>query len=82
MTFNRVACIIGNMKTKEMILAEALKTQDANKLFALVEDALKLAELHAAQKAFADARVTKLSEQVTRQVAMIENLEKTLWGKK
>ena len=70
------------MKTKDMILSEALKTQDATKLFALVEDALKLAEFHAAQRAFADARVTKLTEQVTRQVAMIENLEKTLWGKK
>jgi hypothetical protein len=70
------------MKTKDMILAEALKTHDATKLFALVEDALKLAEFHATQKAFADVRVTKLSDQVTRQITMIENLEKTLWGKK
>ena len=70
------------MKTKDMILAEALKTQDASKLLLLVEDALKLAEFNAAQKAFADARVAKLTEQVTRQVAMIDNLEKTLWGKK
>ena len=70
------------MKTKDMILAEALKTQDASKLLSLVDDAIRLAEFNAARKAFAEARATKLTEQVTRQVSIIKSLEKTLWGKK
>ena len=70
------------MKTELQILQEALKTQDPAKLYALVSDAIELAKFHAAQKAMADMRTKKLSEQVQRQAAMIENLEKTLWGKK
>lgn len=70
------------MKTKDMILAEALKTQDASKLLSLVDDAIRLAEFNAARKAFAEARAAKLTEQVTRQVSIIKSLEKTLWGKK
>ena len=70
------------MKTKDMILAEALKTQDASKLLSLVDDAIRLAEFNAARKAFAEARAKKLTEQVTRQVSIIKSLEKTLWGKK
>lgn len=71
-----------NMKTELQILQEALKTQDPAKLYALVSEAIDLAKFHASQKAFADLRVKKLSDQVQRQTEMIENLEKTLWGKK
>ena len=64
--------------TKDMIQAKALKTQDAAELYRLVEEALELADFYAAKKAFAEARVAKLTEQVARQSAMIENLEKTM----
>ena len=70
------------MKTEQQILQEALKTHDPVQLYKLVQDALDLSKFHAAQKGFADLRVKKLEEQVKRQTAMIDNLEKTLWGKK
>lgn len=70
------------MKTRDTILTEALKTQDPGKLYALVEAALDLAQFNGAQRALAEGRVAKLTEQVARQRAMIDNLEKTLWAKK
>ena len=70
------------MKTRDTILTEALKTQDPAQLYALVEAALDLAQFNGAQRAMAEGRVAKLTEQVARQRAVIDNLEKTLWNKK
>lgn len=70
------------MKTSIELLQDALKTHDPARLHALVFEAIDLAKFHASRKAFADQRVKELSDQVQRQAEMIENLEKTLWGKK
>ena len=70
------------MKTHDEILTQALATQDPARLYQLVEQALELAQFHAAQAGFSKLREQKLQEQVKRQAAMIDNLEKTLWGRK
>ncbi len=70
------------MKTKQEILSQALATQDPQRLYTLLEQALALADFHAAQAAFSRTREQRLQEQVQRQTAMIDNLERTLWGKK
>ena len=67
--------------TRIEILSAAMKTRDPNELLNLIEKALELAEFNGAQLAFSRANEKKLREQVERQTAMIENLEKTLWGK-
>ena len=67
--------------TRIEILSAAMKTRDPNEMLQLIEKALDLAEFNGAQLAFSRANEKKLREQVERQTAMIENLEKTLWGK-
>ena len=59
-----------------------MKTRDPNELLNLIEKALELAEFNGAQLAISRVNEKKLREQVERQIAMIDNLEKTLWGKK
>ena len=67
--------------TRIEILSAAMKIRDPNELLNLIEKALDLAELNGAQLAFSRANEKKLREQVERQIVMIDNLEKTLWGK-
>ena len=68
--------------TRIEILSAAMKTRDPNELLNLIEKALDLAEFNGAQLAISRVNEKKLREQVERQIAMIDNLEKTLWGKK
>ena len=68
--------------TRIEILSAAMKTRDPNELLNLIEKALELAEFNGAQLAISRVNEKKLREQVERQIAMIDNLEKTLWGKK
>lgn len=70
------------MKTSIELLQDALKTQDPVVLFKIIEQFYDLAKFQESRKEFSDARVKKLQEQIERQKAMIDNLEKTLWGKK
>jgi hypothetical protein len=69
------------MKTADELIAEAVKTQDPKVLYKLVEQAVDLARFEASSKAFAERRMQIMAEQNKRQLAMIDNLEKTLWGK-
>jgi len=68
--------------TRIEILSAAMKTRDPNELLNLIEKALDLAEFNGAQLAISRVNEKKLREQVERQIVMIDNLEKTLWGKK
>lgn len=67
--------------TRIEILSAAMKTRDPNELLNLIEKALDLAEFNGAQLAISRVNEKKLREQVERQIVMIDNLEKTLWGK-
>lgn len=69
-------------RTADQILTAMLKTHDSIELYKLLEDAVDTIRFTEAQLAFSKSREKKLTEQVARQRAMIENLEKTLWGKK
>jgi hypothetical protein len=73
------------MKTAIELLQDALKvplnSDEAGRLFKVVEQFYELTKFQASTKEFSDARVKKLQEQIERQKAMIENLEKTLWNK-
>jgi hypothetical protein len=73
------------MKTTIELLQDALKvpltSDEASRLFKVVEQFYELTKFQASTKEFSDARVKKLQEQIERQKAMIENLEKTLWNK-
>jgi len=73
------------MKTAIELLQDALKvpltSEDAARLFKVVEQFYDLTQFQASTKEFSDARVKKLQEQIERQKTMIENLEKTLWNK-
>lgn len=70
------------MKTPIQLLQDALKTRDSSELFKIVEQFYEITKFQESVKAFSDERVKKLQEQIDRQKTMIENLEKTLWGKK
>jgi len=70
------------MKTKTQIREAMVKTIDPTELMLLLREAIELVEFEESQNAFVTVRVKKLIEQVERQTAMIENLEKTLWSKK
>lgn len=74
------------MKTSLQLLQEALLvplvTDEAVRLYKIIEQFHELTKFHESTKEFSDKRVKKLQEQIERQKAMIENLEKTLWGKK
>ena len=70
------------MKTADQLITAALKTQDPAQLYQLLEDAVDTIRRTEAQLAFSKNREQQLSAQVLRQTAMIDNLEKTLWGKK
>lgn len=74
------------MKTSIELVQDALKvplvTDEAVRLYKIVEQFYELTKFLESTKEFSDVRVKKLQEQIERQKAMIENLEKTLWGKK
>lgn len=74
------------MKTSIELVQDALKvplvTDEAVRLYKIVEQFYELTKFLDSTKKFSDVRVKKLQEQIERQKAMIENLEKTLWGKK
>lgn len=70
------------MRNADQLIAAALKTNDPTALYKLVEEAVDGIRFVEAQLAFSRGREKKLEAQVTRQTAMIENLEKTLWNKK
>lgn len=74
------------MKTSIELMQDALKvplvTDEAVRLYKIVEQFYELTKFLESTKKFSDVRVKKLQEQIERQKAMIENLEKTLWGKK
>jgi flagellin-specific chaperone FliS len=70
------------MKTHNQIREAMVKTIDPTELRMLLQEALDVIAFEQAQNAFVTVRVKKLIEQVERQTAMIENLEKTLWSKK
>lgn len=69
-------------RTADQLLTEALKTQDPIRLYQLLEDAIDTIRITDAQLAGSKIREKKMAEQIERQRAMIDNLEKTLWGKK
>lgn len=74
------------MKTAIQLLQAALlvplNSEEAGRLFVIVEQFYDLAKFQESTKEFSDDRVKKLQDQIERQKAMIENLEKTLWSKK
>ena len=74
------------MKTSIKLVQDALKvplvTDEAVRLYKIVEQFYELTKFLESTKEVSDVRVKKLQEQIERQKAMIENLEKTLWGKK
>ena len=69
-------------RTADQILTEMVKTQDPIQLYRLLEDAVDTIRITDAQLAGSKSREKKLTEQIERQKAMIDNLEKTLWSKK
>lgn len=71
------------MKTLDQIKAAYCKTgADPVTLSLLLSGAIALIEFELASKAFAQKRLTDANAQIVRQVAMIENLEKTLFSGK
>jgi hypothetical protein len=70
------------MKTPDQIREAMVKTINPTELRMLLQEALDVIEFEQAQNAFVTLREKKLMDQVKRQTAMIENLEKTLWGRK
>jgi flagellin-specific chaperone FliS len=70
------------MKTPDQIREAMVKTINPTELRMLLQEALDVIAFEQAQNAFVTVREKKLIEQVKRQTAMIENLEKTLWSKK
>lgn len=74
------------MKTPSQLLQEALLvpliSPESVRLYKIVSEFYEITKFQAAAKEFSDVRVKKLQEQIDRQTAMIDNLEKTLWGKK
>jgi hypothetical protein len=68
------------MKTLDQIKVTFCKTgADPVALSLLLNDAIALIEFELASKAFVQKRLTDANAQIVRQVAMIENLEKTLF---
>jgi len=67
---------------KDTLLQRALATQDTSKLLNLVNEAVEIIKAQDAMIAFRDKRVTDLREQNKVLQGQIENLEKTLWGRK
>lgn len=70
------------MRTADQIISAALKTQSSAVLFLLVQEAVELAKFAQSKEELSRVREKKLTEQVQRQTALIDNLEKTLWSKK
>lgn len=70
------------MHDADELMKRALKTQDPGELFKLFEQSIGLVKFTQAQLAFSKKREQQLSDQVKRQTAIIDNLEKTLWNKK
>ena len=58
-----------------------LEINDHDKVYDLMHEMLDAFVQAEARAGFAEMRVKKLTEQNQRQVAMIDNLEKTLWKK-
>ena len=58
-----------------------LENNDHDKVYDLMHEMLDAFVQAEARAPFAELRVKKLTEQNQRQVAMIDNLEKTLWKK-
>jgi hypothetical protein len=77
-----LTCYNSDMKTHNQIREAMVKTIDPMELRVLLQEALDVIEFEQAQNAFVTVREKKLMDQVKRQTAMIENLEKTLWSKK
>lgn len=68
------------MKTLDQIKVAVLKTgADPVTLSLLINGAIELIEFEQASKAFVQKRLTDANAQIARQVAMIENLENTLF---
>lgn len=70
------------MRTADQIISAALKTQSSAVLFLLVQEAVELVRFSQSKEELSNIREKKLAEQVQRQIALIDNLEKTLWSKK
>lgn len=70
------------MLTRDQLIQRALVTQDPGVLFSLLEQALELAKFEASRGDIARAREAKLNAQISRQVQMIDNLEKTKFFRK
>ena len=58
-----------------------LDTSDRSKTFDLLHEMLDAFQQVEAKVQFAEIRIKKLTEQNQRQLALIDNLEKTLWKK-
>lgn len=68
------------MKTLDQIKVAFCKTgADPVTLSLLINDAIELIEFEQASKAFVQKRLADANAQIARQVAMIENLENTLF---
>lgn len=74
------------MKTPIDLLQDALlvplNSNEASRLFKIVGEFYEITKFQASTKEFSDDRVKRLQDQIERQKAMIDNLEKTLWSKK
>lgn len=70
------------MRTAIQLKQLAINTHDRDAMFKLLLESIELAEYCEHREALQTERVKKLQEQNTRQMQMIDNLEKTLWGSK
>jgi len=59
-----------------------LSSHDAEKMWTIFEECLEQIHFLGAQVGFREIELKRLRAQNERQVAMIDNLEKTLWKKK
>ncbi len=59
-----------------------LSSHDAEKMWTIFEECLEQIDFLGAQVGFREIELNRLRAQNERQVAMIDNLEKTLWKKK
>lgn len=67
------------MKSLIELRAAAGATRDPATLYSLLEEALELAEFEAGRAEFALLREAKLRDQIQRQAAAVDNLQKTPW---
>lgn len=71
------------MSCRDYFRSKVLKldTSDRSKTFDLLHEMLDAFQQVEAKVQFAEIRIKKLAEQNQRQLALIDNLEKTLWKK-